>query len=361
MATGELSWSTNNGSVFSLKSAYGVARFLAAQSKLEVPEQSDNSQMKAFWKTIWKLPLPRKIKLFIWKGFQGALPTGAQMFKHHLPVSTSCPVCQFRFEDEKHIFSQCWWTASLWQLLNIRGSEIFNRFLTFSDLLFFYHHHMVRTDFLKVIVACWYTWHNRNLAAHNSPTIDPRLAYYRVHALLSDFISKKQSHIFEASQNTLEWSRPPQQVFKINIDGSWCNETRIGGVGMLARDSNGVVAAVRGFQVTLCDNALDVEGAALKEAFQLAREMKLTNVIFESDCYYLVTSLNTKVIDSVWQKDWFTYCSSLLLHEKNWSIVLIRREANVAADSIARYFRCSGGQWTRLDAVPRLLFNVQSF
>ncbi|KAL9663470.1 hypothetical protein QQ045_018857 [Rhodiola kirilowii] len=70
--------------------------------------------------------------------------------------------------------------------------------------------------------------------------------------------------------------------------------------------------------------------------------------------------LNTKVIDSVWQKDWFTYCSRLLLHEKNWSIVLIRREANVAADSIARYFRCSGGQWTRLDAVPRLYFNVQS-
>ncbi|KAL9684438.1 hypothetical protein QQ045_021876 [Rhodiola kirilowii] len=149
---------------------------------------------------------------------------------------------------------------------------------------------------MKIIVACWYTWYNRNLAVQNNPTVDPRLANYRIHALFSDFISKRPSHIFEANSNTLEWSRPPQQVIKINIDGSWCNETRIGGVGLLARDHNGVVAAVRGFHVTWCHNVIDVEGTALKEAFRLAQEMKLTNVIFESDCYHLVTSLNTKML-----------------------------------------------------------------
>ncbi|KAL9673448.1 hypothetical protein QQ045_029706 [Rhodiola kirilowii] len=68
--SGTPNWTAGSSSTFSVKSAYVVAKHMQDHA------QSDNFHLKVFWRTIWKLPLPRKIKVFAWKGYQGALHTG---------------------------------------------------------------------------------------------------------------------------------------------------------------------------------------------------------------------------------------------------------------------------------------------
>ncbi|KAL9660994.1 hypothetical protein QQ045_025813 [Rhodiola kirilowii] len=188
-----------------------------------------------------------------------------------------------------------------------------------------------------------------NLALRGKSPFHPRLAYHRIHALLTDYTSNRPGHLLDINMHGLAWHRPPMNVTKINYDGSLCNVTGSGGVGVFSRDHRGVVLAIRGLHVRSCNDVLDIEGMALKEAFMLAADLRLNNVIFETDCQNLVASINYKTDDMVWHKDWFTFCSRLLQKERGWNLVLIRREANGAADSIARCSRFREWQWTRLD------------
>ncbi|KAL9670787.1 hypothetical protein QQ045_008345 [Rhodiola kirilowii] len=136
----------------------------------------------------------------------------------------------------------------------------------------------------------------------------------------------RPGHFFDINMHGVAWHRPPMNVTKIKCDGSLCNVTGSGGVGVVARNHRGVVLAIRGLHVRSCNDVLDIEGMALKEAFMLAADLRLKNVIFETDCQNLVASINYKTDDMVWHKDWFIFCSRLLQKERGWNLVLIRRE-----------------------------------
>ncbi|KAL9668655.1 hypothetical protein QQ045_006193 [Rhodiola kirilowii] len=159
---------------------------------------------------------------------------------------------------------------------------------------------MQQSDLLKVIVSCWFIWYNKNLALRGKSPFHPRLAYHRRHALLTDYTSNRPGHFLDINMHGLAWKRPPMNVTQINCDGSLCNVTGSGGVGALARDHRGVVLVIRGLHVRSCNDVLDIEGMALKEAFMLDADLRLKNVIFETDCQNLVASINYKTDDMVW-------------------------------------------------------------
>ncbi|CAM8959707.1 unnamed protein product [Rhodiola kirilowii] len=73
-----LIWKHGSSTTFTIKSAYDVAKTLQEHEGTDRTEQSDNTRLKSFWKTVWKLPLSRKIKIFMWKGYHDTLPTGKQ-------------------------------------------------------------------------------------------------------------------------------------------------------------------------------------------------------------------------------------------------------------------------------------------
>ncbi|CAM8885100.1 unnamed protein product [Rhodiola kirilowii] len=317
--------------------------------------QSNTSHLKAFWKTLWKLPIPKKIRIFAWRGYQGALPTGAQIRRHHLKGTLDCPICSFQTEDEMHAFVHCWWATAIWDLSNISCSEHFKTFTSLADLFFFCHTYMPPSDFAKVLITCWYIWYHRNSCRHNGLIMNPRSACYRVMSLIVDFQSAKSDPIFGTQSNLLDWSRPPVHYVKINCDASWYEEDRSCGIGAWARDHEAITLAVRSSHIPGCPSVIDAEGTALRIGMELAADLKLQNVIFESDSADAVTSINHKVYPTHWEKRWFIVCCRYLQHQQNWKLHLIRREANGQADALARKSRSCNWHWTRLDAVPYML------
>ncbi|KAL9688602.1 hypothetical protein QQ045_033025 [Rhodiola kirilowii] len=287
---GNLIWKYGNSTTFTINSAYDVAK---AHGK-DRTEKSDNTRLKSFWKTVWKLPLPRKIKIFVWKGYNGALPTGKQKLAHHLQGNMSCPICQFYLEDDAHIFCNCWWSKSLWDYLHIDGSKYFRSFTCFADLIYYCHQNFKVPELCKIILTLWFTWYNRNLAAHSRPTLDPRSAFYRILSLQADFTSSKQRHSAISNLLCLEWCRPPGQYLKINSDASWDPEATHAGIGVIARDGYGVVLSVKRSFISNMNSILDSEGAALQEAFLLAYDNRWTYVIFETDNWELVQCVKFK-------------------------------------------------------------------
>jgi hypothetical protein len=82
----------------------------------------------------------------------------------------------------------------------------------------------------------------------------------------------------------LKWVPPPDDFVKINLDGAFDAESRSGGWGCVARNSDGtVIFAAAGASHNLSE-ALHSECIALMKAIMLAESYGMGRVIFSTDC-----------------------------------------------------------------------------
>ncbi|KAL3510138.1 hypothetical protein ACH5RR_029539 [Cinchona calisaya] len=59
------------------------------------------------WKRLWKLKVPRKIKVFQWKVCQNILPTTSKLKTRGINLDEVCSFCSAPEEDLKHLFVTC--------------------------------------------------------------------------------------------------------------------------------------------------------------------------------------------------------------------------------------------------------------
>ena len=75
----KLIWAETPNGKFNVKSAYGVAMQLSEQAVQGA--SSDQGQQRRFWKKIWDLPLPHKIRHFAWRACREILPTKVNLMR----------------------------------------------------------------------------------------------------------------------------------------------------------------------------------------------------------------------------------------------------------------------------------------
>lgn len=59
------------------------------------------------WMRIWKLPIPQKVKLLLWRVARRCLPTRCNLQKRHVQCTWMCLQCDKFDEDEHHVFFGC--------------------------------------------------------------------------------------------------------------------------------------------------------------------------------------------------------------------------------------------------------------
>ena len=70
-----------------------------------------------FWKSIWGLEVPPRIKTLTWRICKGLLPTCSKLAKRIPSVGMTCAICDASEESDLHIlfhylFAKCMWEAS---------------------------------------------------------------------------------------------------------------------------------------------------------------------------------------------------------------------------------------------------------
>jgi hypothetical protein len=65
------------------------------------------SLINPFWKILWKLDVPAKVKKNCWRNMHGILPLKAILLKRHIGTSGVCPLCQSDEEDILHMVFKC--------------------------------------------------------------------------------------------------------------------------------------------------------------------------------------------------------------------------------------------------------------
>lgn len=76
------SWPFTRFGEYSVRSAYNMARsdkFLLSRCKHGYGQSLDRSDEEKFWKSIWKVKAPNKMKVTLWRFAQDRLPSRVQL------------------------------------------------------------------------------------------------------------------------------------------------------------------------------------------------------------------------------------------------------------------------------------------
>lgn len=69
------------------------------------------------WKSLWKLPLPAKLRFLTWSVLLDLLQTASRLFHLNISHSNICLLCHSYPETVDHLFTQCGITIAVWNLL----------------------------------------------------------------------------------------------------------------------------------------------------------------------------------------------------------------------------------------------------
>ena len=65
------------------------------------------SLAESWWKFLWRLNLPLKVKLFMWKACHNWIPTHVNLANHGVQLNTVCPLCLKSNETSLHALWFC--------------------------------------------------------------------------------------------------------------------------------------------------------------------------------------------------------------------------------------------------------------
>ncbi|MBA0819031.1 hypothetical protein Gohar_027881 [Gossypium harknessii] len=155
-------WSAEASGEFTVRSSYKLLQ----NTTYDPRAYALQFDYKDFYRKLWLLDLPSKIKITVWKISWNFLATRANLLLRRLTSTSMCPRCGSGSESIEHLFRECPVTISVWKELSflsyVQDNQMgFKQWLTwvFSQCSASY-----RRIFCVVV---WAIWGDRNNRLHN--------------------------------------------------------------------------------------------------------------------------------------------------------------------------------------------------
>lgn len=168
-----------------MKSVYYVVKELVESGV--AGESSSNHQAFAFWKKIWQLNVPPKVKFFAWRVCLDGLPTMLNLRRRGLNTAGFCQICDKDLElisDSLFYCNHAKQTQSCWSdcPMNLHSPT--------QDIISITSQIMEKgssTDLDLFFMAALSIWGNRNNAIHNDADYPPTQVWEFAKRSLIDF------------------------------------------------------------------------------------------------------------------------------------------------------------------------------
>ena len=269
-----LIWSHTPMGVFTTRSAY---KMLANSALVNNASSSNPNPQKKFWRGLWKLQVPNKVKVFAWR----ALRTMDTLIRRHVVDENLCPVCKIAAKDPFHMVLHCSEVEPVWREHGWFSQAFSSPPSDFTDLL---------SRFLQVtednraelfICMAWSLWQRQNKLRIGLPSpplnqVGPQAAKF-----LQDYLDTQdiQAPSNSMATSTQSWTPLNTNSFKANFDGAVFNSSNSAGVGVIICDNNGEVTAAMSECILLPNIVLEVEAMACRRAVTFALEIGIQDAV----------------------------------------------------------------------------------
>ncbi|KAK6124264.1 hypothetical protein DH2020_042016 [Rehmannia glutinosa] len=235
-------WHYEKSGNYSVRSGYK----LALQNQLS-SGPSSSTVVSTWWRRLWKLRIPEKIKIFCWRAFHGILPCATQLIKRGISMSPLCSRCHHCVETIEHVLRDCSDSRSVWFASSLHD---FMRSVKTSSLqdLCIEACLCLNMEKLELFVGIlWALWHSRNNGLFANVWPGPKeilsVASRTLFAYQSCWLGFNTQPASKIGQKSVKWSPPNFGELKLNVDASVYTDQVMIGVGAVVRDSNGIVIA----------------------------------------------------------------------------------------------------------------------
>ncbi|CAM8896820.1 unnamed protein product [Rhodiola kirilowii] len=339
-------WSKDSSGQLTVKGAYLSVMEIDKMRNPPEGEQSDLSGVKRFWRSLWKLQIPNKIKMFGWRLFYDSLPTKQNLSRKGCEVDNRCCHCGFRGETAIHIFKSCWWIRGL--LFTIGLPEIVWDNLCDAPGYWLWLCLKVCTEeqFTWLLCGLWLCWKDRNDIEHGKEGNSLANLSLRLNFMMHELKVRGKDLLMWRGTDHSGLKRP-----LILCDGSFDPKTKVAGCGIVLWMDGKVERAKAGWDVN-CSSALEAECEAILLGMSLARELSLTEVQFLTDSREALWAITLGSWRSDCNMGVIRHCIADLDNNQGWLVDSISREDNNAADWLAKKARIEKWSWTVSSAIP---------
>ncbi|KAK9985868.1 hypothetical protein SO802_030819 [Lithocarpus litseifolius] len=332
-------WALDSKGIFTVKSAYYGA--IALSRSGSVASLSDISREKRFWKLIWSLPVPHKIRHFTWRACRDILPTKSKLLQRKVVQDDTCDGCGLEAETSSHLFWSCARAKEFWACSKLIIPSNLDQCRSFKDLMWrLLMIDEARFDLAaKMVTGAWSLWNNRNVVRVGGVRKAGDVLMRGVVQYLEENneATSLSSHIETPAVQAHSWIPPTAPHFKINVDGATFAKLKAVGIGVLVRDDQGRVIAALSKKIHAPLGAVEAEAKACEEGMQFAKDLGIQEFILEGDSLIIFRALAGLssppiAVDSVMQglKSFSgEFCQVSFLH--------VRHQGNKAAHLLAKH------------------------
>uniref|UniRef100_A0A803Q2B6 Reverse transcriptase zinc-binding domain-containing protein n=1 Tax=Cannabis sativa TaxID=3483 RepID=A0A803Q2B6_CANSA len=214
-----LTWLKDSSGIYTVRSAYKLLHQLSGDFTLDVSAEDK------FWKKLWQLKTPPKMKNLVWRAAKGCLPTMSQRLSKKVNVTSACPICSMDVETTLHALVSCLVAAAVWNRVGI------------GTLL---HQQMSFLDWNDKV------WQNKSIGVES-------IVVSATNYLNQCRIAQKSSNelLFSGyipGDGAEQWNARMDNSIKVNVDTSVFSDSSSYGVGFVARDCGGFLVHGRWYK-----------------------------------------------------------------------------------------------------------------
>ncbi|CAN6215731.1 unnamed protein product, partial [Urochloa humidicola] len=356
-----LAWHYEKSGFFTIRSAYRLAVQLRDQKRGVCNSSLNPMGVRPLWKSIWKLNIPQKIKVFLWRVVNNALATRLNKWKRHLERDNRCELCGLETESEFHALVSCDHARNLRSALRQHWTLPDDKQFAYTgpDWLLMLLTQVSQDVAALISLMLWKTWSLRNDVTHGAKpkpiasSIRFLLNYAESLQLTQYFtgnedLKGKQTILSKSEQRRQKeenrrimhasegWKPPDQGWVKVNVDGAFDPLTGRAGIGIVIRDNLGIPELCAWKAISDGLNAEEIEALACLEGVRLAAEWSHGKTIIESDCS---TVINAACKPGADKSQWAFIINNLKHVSRLLPKVVfqaVRREKNVIAHELAQ-------------------------
>lgn len=187
------------------------------------------------WTAIWKIQVPTKLQVFIWRLAQHSVPSGEVLHHRNMATTAACALCGAHDTWQHALLScpmsRCTWALSLESVVEQMGM---NQDDDARNWIFSMHHNLQSDDFVRLVVTLWAIWGARRKALHEGIFQSPHAingfitSYLEGIQLLARPSQTGPSSVAPANNR---WLPPPVNFSKVNVDAAVRRNGSHGGSG----------------------------------------------------------------------------------------------------------------------------------